>query len=274
MAIHNNYDVQVMFIYVQLKGIMKSRLIRLCALPVMLAGMFVGSASADEVQVAVAANFIAPMKIIAADFEKASGHKTALSFGATGKFYAQIKNGAPFDVMLAADDETPAKLEKEDLGVAGSRFTYAIGKLVLWSAKPGFVDDKGDVLKKGGFAHIALANPKLAPYGAAAVEVMTKLGLVGSLEPKFVQGENIGQTFQFVSTGNAELGFVALSQVYEDGKFKSGSGWIVPANMHAQIRQDAVLLSKGKNNAAAVALLKYLRTDKAKAVIKSFGYDL
>jgi molybdate transport system substrate-binding protein len=253
---------------------MKRKLTGLFTLPLLLVGMLAGSAYADEVQVAVAANFTAPMKIIAADFEKASGHKAALSFGATGKFYAQIKNGAPYDILLAADDETPAKMEKEDLGVAGSRFTYAIGKLVLWSAKPDFVDAKGDVLKKGGFEHIALGNPKLAPYGVAAVETMTKLGVMSALEPKFVQGENIGQTFQFVSTGNAELGFVALSQVYEDGKFKSGSGWIVPADMHKPIRQDAILLTKGKGNPAAEALLKYLKSDKAKAVIKAYGYDL
>lgn len=253
---------------------MKHKFARLFALPLLLAGMTVGSASADEVQVAVAANFTAPMKLIAADFEKATGHKAALSFGATGKFYAQIKNGAPFDILLAADDETPAKLEKENLGVAGSRFTYAIGKLVLWSAKPGFVDDQGEVLRKGGFEHIALANPKLAPYGAAAVEVMTRLGLMSALEPKFVQGENIAQTYQFVSTGNAELGFVALSQVYEGGKLKSGSGWIVPSAMHSPIRQDAVLLSRAKGNPAAEALLKYLKSDKARAVIKAYGYDL
>ena len=253
---------------------MKRTFARLFAFPVLFAGMAIGSASADEVQVAVAANFTAPMKIIAADFEKASGHKAALSFGATGKFYAQIKNGAPFDVLLAADDEIPAKIEKEGLGVPGSRFTYAIGKLVLWSAKPGFVDDKGDVLKKGNFEHIALGNPKLAPYGAAAVEVMTRLGLMSALEPKFVQGENIAQTYQFVSTGNAELGFVALSQVYEDGKLKSGSGWIVPTTMHSPIRQDAVLLTRGKDNPAAVALLQYLKSEKAKGVIKSYGYGL
>ena len=231
-------------------------------------------AGAEEVQVAVASNFTAPMKIIATDFEKASGHKVALSFGATGKFYAQIMNGAPFDMLLAADDETPARMEQEKLGVTGSRFTYAIGKLVLWSAKPGVVDDKGAVLKTNSFGHIALANPKLAPYGAAAVEVMTKLGLLSMLTPKFVQGENIAQTYQFVSTGNAELGFVALSQVYEDGKLKSGSGWIIPSTMHSPIRQDALLLINGKDNPAAAALLKYLKSDKAKAVIKAYGYDL
>ena len=229
-------------------------------------------ARAEEVQVAVAANFTAPMKLIAADFEKKSGHQAVLTFGATGKFYAQITNGAPFDVLLAANDETPVKLEKEGAAVASSRFTYATGSLVLWSAKSGVVDDKGDVLKKGNFKHIAIAAPKLAPYGAAAVETMNKLGLAASLESKLVHGETIGQTFSFVQTGNAELGFVALSQVYEDGKIKFGSGWIVPENLHSPIRQNAVLLARGKNNKAAIALLAYLKTDSAKAVIRSFGY--
>lgn len=229
---------------------------------------------AAEVQVAVAANFTAPMQKIAADFEKATGHKAQLAFGATGKFYAQIKNGAPFEVLLAADDETPARLEKEGMAVAGSRFTYSIGQLALWSAKPGYVDDKGEVLKKGAFKHLALANPKLAPYGAAAVETLTRLGLLASIEPRFVQGENIAQTFQFISTGNAELGFVALSQVYEGGKLKSGSAWIVPASLHAPIRQDAVVLAKGKDNPAAAALVKFLKADPARAVIKSYGYAL
>lgn len=229
---------------------------------------------ADEVQVAVAANFTAPMKIIAADFEKATGHKAELSFGATGSFYAQIKNGAPFDVLLAADDETPARMEKEGLAVPGSRITYAIGALALWSAKPGFVDDKGAVLKKGDFAHIALAAPKLAPYGAAAIETMSKLGLLSTLEPKFVQGENIAQTYQFVSTGNVELGFVALSQVYANGKLAGGSAWVVPADLHKPIRQDAVILTKGKANPAASALLKFLKTRQARNVIRSYGYTL
>ncbi|MBI1284298.1 MAG: molybdate ABC transporter substrate-binding protein [Thiobacillus sp.] len=229
---------------------------------------------AAEVQVAVAANFTAPMQKIAADFEQATGHQAKLAFGATGKFYAQIKNGAPFEVLLAADDETPAKLEKEGAAVSGSRFTYAIGQLALWSAKPGYVDDKGAVLKQGAFDHLAIANPKLAPYGAAAVETLTKLGLLSGLESKFVQGENIAQTFQFVSTGNAELGFVALSQVVEGGKLKSGSAWIVPANLHSPIRQDVVVLAKGKDNPAAAALVRFLKTDTARAVIKSYGYEL
>ncbi len=228
---------------------------------------------ADEVQVAVAANFTAPMKLIAADFEKDTGHRATLAFGATGRFYAQITSGAPFEVFLAADDETPAKLEKEGGAVSGSRFTYATGKLVLWSAQHGLVDAQGEVLKKNAFSKIAIAAPKLAPYGAAAVETMSKLGLMATLEPKLVTGESIGQAFSFISTGNAELGFVALSQVYEDGKIKSGSGWIVPENLHSPIRQDAVLLAKGKDNKAAVALMAYLKTDRARTVIRSFGYQ-
>lgn len=213
------------------------------------------------------------MKLIAADFEKDSGYKAVLSFSATGKFYAQITNGAPFDVFLAADDATPAKLEKEGSAVSGSRFTYATGKLVLWSAQPGVVDAQGEVLKKNTFRKLAIAAPKLAPYGAAAVETMTKLGLMAALGPKLVTGESIGQAFGFVSTGNAELGFVALSQVFEGGKLKSGSAWVVPANLHSPIRQDAVLLTRGKDNKAAQALMAFLKTDKAKAVIRSFGYQ-
>jgi len=229
---------------------------------------------AAEVQVAVAANFAGPMKVLAADFEKATGHKAVLASGATGKFYAQIQSGAPFDIFLAADDETPARLDKDGATVPGSRFTYATGKLVLWSARPELVDAKGEVLKSGSFAHLALAAPRLAPYGAAAVEAMTRLGVLARLEPKFVQGESIGQTFGFVSSGNAELGFVALSQVWENGKLKSGSGWIVPAELHSPLRQEAVLLARGKDNAAAVALMAFLKSDAAKAVIRAFGYDV
>jgi len=231
-------------------------------------------AHADEVQVAVAANFTAPMQKIAAEFEKDTGHKSQLAFGATGKFYAQIKNGAPFEILLAADDTTPEKLEKEGAAVAGSRFTYAIGKLVLWSSKAGFVDGKGEILKKGEFKHISIANPKLAPYGQAAIETLTALKLLDAIQPKFVQGESIAQTHQFVATGNAELGFVALSQVMKDGRIAEGSGWIVPPELHQPIRQDAVLLEKGKGKPAAQALMKYLGSDKAKAVIQSFGYAL
>jgi len=231
-------------------------------------------AHAADVQVAVAANFIGPMQVIAADFAKASGHTATLASGATGKFYAQIRNGAPFDVFLAADDTTPEKLDKEGAAVAGTRFTYATGKLVLWSPKDGLVDDQGAVLRGGNFQHLALAAPKLAPYGAAAVQTMTALGLLDALTPKFVQGESIGQTFAFVASGNAELGFVALSQVWAGGKLKSGSAWVVPASLHQPIRQDAVLLARGKDNPAAAALLQYLRSDAAKAVIRAFGYDV
>ena len=229
---------------------------------------------AAEVRVAVAANFTAPMKIIAEGFERETGHKAALAFGATGQLYAQIKNGAPFDVLLAADDTTPAKLEKEGFGVAGTRFTYATGKLVLWSKRAGLVDEQGEILRSGKFDKIAMANPKLAPYGAAAMEVVEKMGLTAAITPKIVEGSNIGQTFQFVSSENASIGFVALSQVFEGGKIKQGSGWIVPSNMYKPIAQDAIVLTAGKTNAAAQALMQYLRSDKAKAVIRSFGYEL
>jgi molybdate transport system substrate-binding protein len=240
---------------------------------ILIAALIAAPALADEVQVAVAANFTAPMQKIAPDFEKDTGHKIVAAYGATGKFYAQIKNGAPFEVLLTADDETPVKLEKEGAAVAGSHFTYAIGKLVLWSAKPGVIDDAGEVLKKGGFDHIALANPKLAPYGAAAIETMKALGTYDALQARIVTAENIGQAYQFISSGNAELGFVALSQVLKDGKIE-GSAWIVPAKYYTQIRQDAVMLDKGRGKPAAEALLKYLKGDKARAVIKSYGYDL
>ena len=233
-----------------------------------------GLTMAAEVSVAVAANFTAPMQKIAQMFEQDTGHKAVLSFGSTGNLYAQIKNGAPFQILLAADDETPARIEKENLGVANSRFTYATGKLVLWSKQAGFVDDKGDVLHNGKFERIAVANPKLAPYGAAAMETLTKLGLLESIKPKFVQGENISQTYQFIASENAQLGFVALSQVYADGRLKDGSAWIVPADLHQPIKQDAVLLAVGKDNAAATALLTYLRSDKIKTVIRAYGYEL
>ncbi|OLS62596.1 molybdate ABC transporter substrate-binding protein [Pseudomonas putida] len=232
------------------------------------------SAWADDVQVAVAANFTAPIQAIAKDFEKDTGHKLVAAFGATGQFYAQIKNGAPFEVFLAADDSTPAKLESEGATVKGSRFTYAVGTLALWSATPGYVDSKGEVLKKNAFKHLSIANPKAAPYGLAATQVLDKLKLTDATKGKIVEGQNITQAFQFVSTGNAELGFVALSQIFQDGKVTSGSAWIVPAELHDPIRQDAVILEKGKDNPAAKALVEYLKGPKAAAVIKSYGYEL
>ena len=244
-------------------------------LSLLLATLWIaGTAHAEEVSVAVAANFTAPMQAIAAEFARDTPHKAVLAFGATGKFYAQISNGAPFEMLLSADQETPARLEKEQLSVPGSRVTYAIGKLVLWSAQEGYVDPQGGILKKGEFRHLALANPKTAPYGAAAVQVMQGLGVFERLQPRFVQGENIAQTHQFVATGNAELGFVALSQVIKDGRIGSGSAWVVPAEMHPPIRQDMVILVKGRDNPAAKALHEYLQGDKARQIIQSYGYGL
>ncbi|MBI2734578.1 MAG: molybdate ABC transporter substrate-binding protein [Aquabacterium sp.] len=234
----------------------------------------VGTALADEVQVAVAANFAGPFQKIAVGFAADTGHKAVSITGSTGKFYTQIKEGAPFEVLLAADDETPRKLEDEGLAVKGQRFTYAKGKLVLWSSKAGVVDDKGEVLRKGGFARLALANPKLAPYGAAGVEALKAMGLYDVVAPKIVQGDNIAQAYQFVSTGNADVGFVALSQVAQPDKPAVGSWWVVPAKLYAPILQDAALLKKGEGNAAAVVLLKYLKGEKAKAIIQSYGYEL
>lgn len=241
---------------------------------VALALALTAAAQAAEVNVAVAANFTAPMKIIAAEFEKDTGHKAKLSFASTGKFYAQIRNGAPFQVMLSADDATPAKLEAEGLGVPGSRFTYAIGTLVLWSAKPGLVDASASVLRSGKYNKLAIANPRLSPYGKATEEVLAGMGLLAGARPKFVMGENIAQTYQFAHTGNADIGFVALAQVMKDGKVAGGSAWIVPGRLHTPIRQDALILTSGKGNAAASALLDYLKTNKARAIIRAYGYEI
>ncbi|SEB89888.1 molybdate transport system substrate-binding protein [Pseudomonas saponiphila] len=243
-------------------------------LAALLAVFALGTAQAAEVQVAVAANFTAPIQAIAADFEKDTGHKLVAAYGATGQFYTQIKNGAPFEVFLSADDSAPQKLENEGDAVKGSRFTYAIGTLALWSAKQGYVDSKGQVLKDNQYQHLSIANPKAAPYGLAATQVLAKLGLSDQVKDKLVEGQNITQAYQFVSTGNAELGFVALSQIYKDGKVSSGSAWIVPAQMHDPIKQDAVILNKGKDNPAAQALVDYLKGPKAAAIIQSYGYQL
>ena len=207
----------------------------------------------------MASNFTKPMTEIAEAFEKTTGHSANLSFGSSGKFVAQIENGAPFEVFLSADEKKPQTLEQSGLAVAGTRFTYALGKLVLWSGRPDFVDAAGGILQRGGFNHLALADPKLAPYGAAAMQVLDKMGLRQRAADMFVQGENIAQTHQFVATGNAELGFVALSQVIDNGKIASGSGWIIPATDYAPIRQDAVLLKTGADNPAAQSLLEFLK---------------
>ncbi|MBA1293173.1 molybdate ABC transporter substrate-binding protein [Pseudomonas lurida] len=249
-------------------------LIHASRLAVLASALVFGAAHADEVQVAVAANFTAPIQAIATDFEQDTGHKLVASYGATGQFYTQIKNGAPFQVFLSADDTTPQKLENEGDTVKGSRFTYAVGTLALWSAQAGYVDAGGEVLKRNQFKHLSIANPKAAPYGLAATQVLAKQGLSEQLKSKLVEGQNITQAYQFVSTGNAELGFVALSQIYKDGKVASGSAWIVPASLHDPIKQDAVILNKGKDSAAAKALVEYLKGPKAAAVIKSYGYEL
>jgi molybdate transport system substrate-binding protein len=229
-------------------------------------------ARAGEAAVAVAANFLAPMKPLAARFEQASGHRLVLSSGSTGKFYAQIRHGAPFDVLLAADDETPARLLRE--GAAVRTQTYAVGRLALWSADAGRIDGTAAVLRRGAYQKLAVANPKLAPYGAAAMQVLEKLGLAGQAKEKIVMGENIGQTHQFVASGNADIGFVAVSQVWRDGTLTGGSAWLVPASFHAPIRQDAALLKRGEANAAARALLDFLGSREAQALIRSYGYDL
>jgi molybdate transport system substrate-binding protein len=231
-------------------------------------------AQAAEVSVAVAANFAAPMQRIAIAFAQDSGHRAVLSTGSTGKLYAQVRHGAPFQLLLAADADAPARLEAEGLAVAGTRATYALGRLALWSAQAGRVDGQGAVLRSGSFERLAVADPKLAPYGRAAVEVMAALGLREALAPRLVQGESIAQAYQFVATGNATLGFVALSQVFADGRLTRGSAWLVPGPLYSPIRQDAVLLNPGQDQPAAAALLRYLQGEKARAIIRGHGYAL
>ncbi|MDO8926728.1 MAG: molybdate ABC transporter substrate-binding protein [Sideroxyarcus sp.] len=231
-------------------------------------------ANAGEVTAAVAANFTAPVQQIVELFQKETGHTVKLSFGSSGKFYSQIKEGAPFDVFLAADEKNPKLLEEEGLAVKDTRFVYALGKLVLWSAQPGFVDSKGAVLGKDGFNKIAYADPKLAPYGLAAQETLQKMKLWDKVQGKMVTGESIAQTYQFAATGNAEMAFIALSQITKDGKQSEGSFWLVPADMYNPIKQAAVQLTAAKDKTAAEAFLKYLKSEKAVAIIRSFGYGL
>lgn len=233
-----------------------------------LAGIAAGPAAADQTSVAVAANFTEAAKEIAAVFEARTGHKAVLSFGATGLLYAQITQGAPFEVFLSADAAHPAMAIESGWGLPGSSLTYAIGRIALWSASADLV--KGaETLKEGNFRKIALADAATAPYGAAAIEAMKALGVHDALRPKFVQGKNIAQTYQFVATGNAELGFVALAQVINNN---SGSRWDVPADLYTPIDQDAVLLRKGEGNAAAIAFLDFLKSPDAVAIIAKYGY--
>jgi molybdate transport system substrate-binding protein len=244
---------------------------RFSSLLVVLCLAIAGPAQTAEVKVAVAANFAEPAKAIAARFKALTGHGATLSFGASGQFYAQIANGAPFEVFLSADRERPEKAEAEGLAVAGSRFTYAVGRLVLYSRTSGLVDGKGAVLKTGRFRKIAIADPRAAPYGLAAVETMKKLGMDAPLRPKLVTATSITHAYQFIDTGAAELGFVALSQV---AAVKGGSRWIVPATNHTPIDQQAVLLKTGADSAAAKAFLAYLRSAEARAIIRRYGYEV
>jgi molybdate transport system substrate-binding protein len=244
------------------------------AVVVFLLGLVSMPVYAGEVSAAVAANFAAPMERIAALFQKESGHTVKVSLAASGKLYAQIKGGAPFDVFLCADEEIPKRLLQEGLAVAGSRFVYATGRLVLWSAQPGLVDDKGAVLNTGKFEKLAYAHPLYSPYGTAAKETLTKLTMWNAMQKKLKKGDDVTQAYQLAATENADLAFIALSQIMRDGKVTTGSWWLVPSELHNPIRQSAVLLSGSKDQTAAKALLAFLKSDKAKAVMRGFGYEL
>lgn len=230
-----------------------------------------GQALAADIKVAVASNFVVTMAALADAFESSTGHRVTITPGSTGKHYAQIKNGAPFHAFFAADSKRPELLDKEGLIVSGSRFTYAVGRIVLWSSESGFVDPQGAVLKTESFRYLAIANPKLAPYGRAAKEVLQALGLWSALKTKMVRGENIGQTFQFVSSGNAQLGFVAESQLKQLALAKRGSHWRVPAKLYKPIQQQAVLL---KNNEVASAFMAFVSKPESRQLIKDFGYSM
>lgn len=240
---------------------------------VLLAGA--AAARAETAMVAVATNFAEVMQRLEADFEAASAHAVTVSTGSTGQLYAQIAHGAPYHVLLAADQQRPAALEQRGLAVSGSRFTYAIGRLVLWSPQPGLVEaDGAATLRAGAFRRLAIANPVLAPYGAAARQVLERLDLYAPLRERIVMGENIGQTHALVATGNAELGFVAMASLQRPDQPAHGSRWAVPQQLHDPIRQDAVLLARGADNAAARDLLAYLRSPPARALIRRFGYGV
>jgi len=247
---------------------------KLCAFTLLaLLTLSLSTAHAAEVKAAVAANFTAAIKKLAPVFEKKTGHKLLASFGATGQLYAQIKNGAPFEVFLSADDTTPQKLINEGDAVTGSYFIYARGRLALWSSQPGYVDDQGAILQSDKFTRLAIANPKTAPYGQAAIDALTALKLLDAVSPKFVTGENIAQTQQFVGSGNVPLGFIALAQVKALAPEDRGSWWVVPANLHQPIDQGAVLLSKAKDAEAACAFLAFLKSPEAIAIIRELGYE-
>lgn len=239
-----------------------------------LCGLMASPVRAGEVNVAVASNFAAPMERIAALFQQESGHTVKVSLGASGKLYAQIKGGASFDAFLSADEELPRLLLQDGLAISGSRFVYAIGRLVLWSAQPGLVDNKGAVLNKGNFNTLAIANPRFSPYGVAAKETLGKLTMWNAIQEKLDKGEDVTQTYQLAATEKADLAFIALSQVMRDGHVTEGSWWLVPPELHKPIRQSAVLLSGAKDQAAAKAFLAYLTSEKARSVMLGFGYEL
>jgi molybdate transport system substrate-binding protein len=233
------------------------------------------AATAESALVADATNFAEAAELLIEDFGQISSHEIEISTGATGKLYAQIMNGAPYDALLAADQARPMRLEVSGDAVADTRFVYAVGKLCLWSADPALLGNDGaDFLRQGKFRSIAIANPALAPYGAAAKETLQALHVWDELQSKIVSGENVGQAFALVATGNAELGFVALASLVSEHNSIKGSRWEVPSTMHAPISQDAVLLKHGSDNAAAIAFLAYLRSDAARARITSRGYGL
>lgn len=242
---------------------------RLLSIPI-TAALLVGAASADEIRVAVASNFRYAIEELAPRFEKETGHEVTLIFGSTGKQFAQIQNGAPFDVFLAADELRPRMLEEDGLVVGGSRFVYAVGRLVLWSADAEDVVD-GDRLSAGNFRFLAIANPTLAPYGRAARQALLKLGVWEALHPRIVKGENVAQTYQFVVTGNAELGLIALAQIRIPGSGASGSHWEIPRTHYDPIRQQAALLA---DTPATREFSNFLRSEEALAVIRSYGYDV
>jgi molybdate transport system substrate-binding protein len=237
---------------------------------VALLTLLAAQAQAGVTHVAVAANFTEPAKEIAALFKHKTGHEAVLSFGASGAFFTQITHGAPFEVFLSADEARPKAAVEQGFAVADSRFTYAVGKLVLWSRVIDVTNGEA-ALKAGNFSKLSIANPVAAPYGTASVETMKALQVYDALKPKIVQGNSIAQAFQFVDTRNAEVGFVALAQLYG---VTGGTRWLVPSNLHAPIRQDAVLLKTGADSEASKAFLAFLKGPEARAIIEQFGYVL
>lgn len=229
-----------------------------------------GAAAAGEARVAVATNFLATAETVVAAFEASSPHRITLASGSTGQLYAQIVHGAPYDAFLAADDTRPRRLEDDGRAVPGSRATYAIGRLALWSADPRRVPaDGARLLREGDVRRLAVAHPELAPYGAAAEETLVALGVRERLADRIVRGESVGQAHALVATGNADVGLLARSQVLEAG----GSAWVVPSDLHRPIRQDAVLLRRGADNDAARAFLRFLLADAGREIVRSAGYD-